>query len=525
MSRAARSLVKPGQAGGAALDTGLLSPRQAKLTVGASNDALELEADRVADQVLTGPAPVGISAARPHIQRLSGQPLGAAGAAPASVERAIAGPGQPLAPALQQDMGQRFGHDFSRVRVHTDVGAARSARELNARAYTVGRHIVFGADRFVPATRDGRRLLAHELTHVAQQSGLPRPQTVQRDLALEPKAAAPKIASLTAAQITAAISFNQARVSDADEVSLLRDILGLDPVPAVIDEAFIAMLIDYQARFGLAQDGKLGPKTVTQLSKEVIAEAKTLAPGKQGSLAPEFKLRDGLQLMIDSGQTAYADYKTRILAGTVFQRSVALLHEDLLTALRDALPWNDFARCVELLGRTALGHWELIAEPVVQAAIRGAWTDSQVAVPAAGTHQHEEGGWIFMNLITGALSARRAARGAGAAILLTGPPTVADSIVVAKFHTHPNLGPAWNPGPSDFPPAGPGLPRTGDVTVDAAHGVPDIIAGTAGIDAAHFDFIASGPNARAHLAGNRGLPGATGGLAPQGKRHDKSSPR
>jgi hypothetical protein len=68
-------------------------------------------------------------------------------------------------------MGQRFGHDFSRVRVHTDAAAERSARDVNANAYTVGHNIVFGARQFAPGTHEGRRLIAHELTHVVQQSG------------------------------------------------------------------------------------------------------------------------------------------------------------------------------------------------------------------------------------------------------------------------------------------------------------------------------------------------------------------
>lgn len=59
--------------------------------------------------------------------------------------------------------------DFSRVRVHTDAKAAESARAVNALAYTVGRDVVFGAGRYAPATREGQRLLAHELTHVVQQ--------------------------------------------------------------------------------------------------------------------------------------------------------------------------------------------------------------------------------------------------------------------------------------------------------------------------------------------------------------------
>ena len=67
------------------------------------------------------------------------------------------------------------GPDFSRVRVHTDSRAAESARAVNALAYTVGDHVVFGAGQYAPGTSAGRGLLAHELTHVTQQSAVVRP--------------------------------------------------------------------------------------------------------------------------------------------------------------------------------------------------------------------------------------------------------------------------------------------------------------------------------------------------------------
>jgi len=74
-------------------------------------------------------------------------------------------------------MEPRFGHDFSQVRVHADGEAANAARAVQARAYTIGRDIVFGDRQYQPTTRDGKRLLAHELTHVVQQRyGAPRIQ-------------------------------------------------------------------------------------------------------------------------------------------------------------------------------------------------------------------------------------------------------------------------------------------------------------------------------------------------------------
>jgi hypothetical protein len=66
-------------------------------------------------------------------------------------------------------MESRFGHDFSRVRVHKDARAADSARTVNAQAYTVGRDIVLGAREYAPGAYTGKSLLAHELTHVVQQ--------------------------------------------------------------------------------------------------------------------------------------------------------------------------------------------------------------------------------------------------------------------------------------------------------------------------------------------------------------------
>jgi Domain of unknown function (DUF4157) len=79
--------------------------------------------------------------------------------------------GQPLDSATRALMEPRFGKDFSDVRLHTDPQAARSARAIDALAYAAGSHIVFAEGQLAPATPAGQRLLAHELTHVVQQSG------------------------------------------------------------------------------------------------------------------------------------------------------------------------------------------------------------------------------------------------------------------------------------------------------------------------------------------------------------------
>lgn len=144
---------------------------QAKLVIGAANDPLEHEANRVADQVLATPTHAAAGTAPPHIQRFPRQSGSEAATAPVSVGQALATPGSPMEPGLRHDMELRFGHDFSRVRVHTGAAADTSAQEVGALAYTVGHHVVFGSGQFLPGNESGRHLLAHELTHVVQQSG------------------------------------------------------------------------------------------------------------------------------------------------------------------------------------------------------------------------------------------------------------------------------------------------------------------------------------------------------------------
>ena len=143
---------------------------QTKLTVSEPGDIYEQEAHRIADQAMAAPTHANISSAPLQIQRFSEPSPGQGDAAPASVAQTLTRPGRPMEPALRQDMEQRFGYDFSDVRVHTGAAAEQSARDVHARAYTMGRHMVFGAGRFAPETTEGRRLIAHELTHVAQTS-------------------------------------------------------------------------------------------------------------------------------------------------------------------------------------------------------------------------------------------------------------------------------------------------------------------------------------------------------------------
>ena len=92
--------------------------------------------------------------------------------APPIVEEVLRSSGQPLDPATRNVFDERFGRDFSRVRVHTGAQAAESARTVNASAYTVGQDVVFGSGQYAPHTGVGRRLLAHELAHTIQQEAI-----------------------------------------------------------------------------------------------------------------------------------------------------------------------------------------------------------------------------------------------------------------------------------------------------------------------------------------------------------------
>jgi hypothetical protein len=88
---------------------------------------------------------------------------------PPVVDEVLRSPGQSLDPATRSLMQSSFGHDFSKVRIHTDSPSETSARGFHARAYTFGHHIVL-RNGYQPNTEPGRRVLAHELTHVVQQA-------------------------------------------------------------------------------------------------------------------------------------------------------------------------------------------------------------------------------------------------------------------------------------------------------------------------------------------------------------------
>ena len=96
-------------------------------------------------------------------------------AAPPLVHDVLRSPGQPLDATTRTLAESRFGHDFSRVRIHTDSRAAESAEMVQALGYTVGQHIVLGPGALFPGKVANRTLLAHELVHVQQQPSISSP--------------------------------------------------------------------------------------------------------------------------------------------------------------------------------------------------------------------------------------------------------------------------------------------------------------------------------------------------------------
>jgi hypothetical protein len=165
------------------------------LTVNAYDDAYEREADRIALDVLRAPearsagAPRGVShriagdgngRERVQTKRVGAVTSSEATAPPVALE-ALRATGRPLDAPTRELMESRFGHDFGNVRVHTDAGAADAARSVGARAYTSGSDIVFDSGEYAPASSEGRRLIAHELTHVVQQRGTAPGRMIQRD--------------------------------------------------------------------------------------------------------------------------------------------------------------------------------------------------------------------------------------------------------------------------------------------------------------------------------------------------------
>lgn len=158
---------------------------QTKLKIGEPNDKYEQEADRIADEVMRMPEPsvqrqveleeeemvqrkAITPSISPLIQRQDTPDMAETSEVPPIVNQVLNSPSQPLEPKTRTFMESRFGYDFSQVRVHTDAQATRSAKDIGALAYTKGQDIVFSG--YMSNLTTKKRLVAHELTHVLQQT-------------------------------------------------------------------------------------------------------------------------------------------------------------------------------------------------------------------------------------------------------------------------------------------------------------------------------------------------------------------
>jgi hypothetical protein len=205
-----------------------------------------------------------------------------------TVLKALRG-GNTLRPDVRAPFESSFRHDFSQVHVHSDTAAGEAASLLGARAFTVGRDIVFGRGQYSPDSQQGRWLLGHELAHVVQQSGSAQGHAenastapIQRDLAIEPPHPNAVARTLTADQIREAIRFNQFRFKDPWDIRNVRDVMGIDPIPAVIDEDFVLAVLQWQAEHGLPENGRVGAETTRTFLRELRAERE---PRKASDLA------------------------------------------------------------------------------------------------------------------------------------------------------------------------------------------------------------------------------------------------
>ena len=203
----------------------LATARAPSLVIGPADDPAEREADRAAEQIMqmSEPAPVDLSAPT-QINRkctaceeeaaktLQAKPAGVSQVGTeevvaSTVQGTILKPGQPLDQDAQSFFGKRFGYDFSQVRVHSDEQSTASTKALHARAYTVGNHVVFSEKEYSPHTVIGKKLLAHELAHVIQQSS-GNPQ-IQRQGEVEHEEEEPQAADQLNGEQTAMVDLRQ----------------------------------------------------------------------------------------------------------------------------------------------------------------------------------------------------------------------------------------------------------------------------------------------------------------------------
>lgn len=360
---------------------------QAKLTINQPGDVYEQEADRVAEQVMRMPEPQGGSkrcacggvagpdgecaacrAKRPGVQRrASAAPASAE--APPIVHDVLRAPGQPLDAGTRTWMESRFGHDFSGVRLHTNGRAAQSAASVGARAYTVGRNVVFGGGEYVPGTSEGQKLLAHELAHVVQQQEFRAVHLQRSPLSDEVAAAADKQNLLALLKRLSAADVQKAMQDPAQATELEAAVQKLkDPSDLLLAQRIL------RGKLGDTTGLKVGRKTAKPSPIQVffIPGASTdralVIAGVHGSEAQGVEVAEMLLKDLQAAKTA--PHFNVILVPTLFPDHLAFREREFATETNRNFPLTD----------TAVTDYKDVADKTVE----GKATTRRIAVDAAG---------------------------------------------------------------------------------------------------------------------------------------------
>ena len=285
-----------------------------------------------------------------------------------------AGPGtggQPLDAATRASMEPRFGHDFGQVRVHTDEQTAQSAASYQARAYTVGGDIVFGAGEYDPGTREGQRLIAHELTHVVQQRGdATAASTVQRDPVPQATKDTPLTAGFASHMLRVQNEYGRLFDRQKDGLFRVKDALQLK------DDKISLLELVATAAVGMALMAVLGPVGPA-------AEGLLAAENEGGRLIIEKTLELATDVAKDAAKkkvehTFHEPKKSDPVANFIEAQSLAL--DDAKTQALNNFATNIPAYSADPNGQAVLAAMETAiskqadsAEALAVAAFAGAW--------------------------------------------------------------------------------------------------------------------------------------------------------
>ncbi len=241
-------------------------------------------------------------------------------------------------------MQPRFGHSLDSVRVHTDERAARTARVLGARAFTVGDHISFGAGQYAPRSPERRRLVAHELTHVVQQRSHSAP-VLRRD-------------AISDVRDKLSYSSDDWAITDSEAMEALALLVSLDPAKLP------------------AELGRLGQKYITRLLDNLPDAAKTGADYQR--VLRDIKVSGALAYAVDELTTGFFDWAvTDAEVGRVFN---LFQNFDAAGKERFFVKLHDKKKLGTLFDNSNSGHHALYILPWVKTIARGTLTADQKAI-------------------------------------------------------------------------------------------------------------------------------------------------